>query len=395
MNSTNSKTDTVQTLGDTTSVGRLVVQLRQAIESGEFRVGDKIASLRSLADKCDVTFDAARSAVTRLETMGYLQRRRGSGTYVANWQETGQASQVQPPATVQTRNKSVALLLDNKVHHYGRFYDHLVDCLQLGGFGTSVFTWRHGWGEKEIQPVLEQLEQNPPGAIVIQYFNNGRADERINKLAVKHGIRVISSLTTRVKRPANWHCVEPDVELAASIAVQRLLDQGHKQIGVVVHSRKIDPSLPSQSRKRWTGHSSMIIGAGTRMREHGHGQGMHVYYHQMIDDIIGSSPTHPVNRELMRQWLTSPDCPTAFIGEDVRMAALLRVAEENNIQLPDNFQVVGIGNTPWASLMGFPSVWLREDLVAEHVFNLIQMEDRLFEGVAHRIVLQPQMVERP
>ena len=60
MNSTNSKTDTVQTLGDTTSVGRLVVQLRQAIESGEFRVGDKIASLRSLADKCDVTFDAAR-----------------------------------------------------------------------------------------------------------------------------------------------------------------------------------------------------------------------------------------------------------------------------------------------------------------------------------------------
>lgn len=392
MNPSDLQSNSVQTLGDTTAVGRLVTQLRQAIESGEFRVGDRIASLRSLAEKCDVSFDTARSAVTRLETMGYLQRRRGSGTFVADWTKHQQQQNSTPTAT-RRQIKTVALLLDNKVHHYGRFYDHLIDCLQLGGFGSSVFTWHPGWDEDEIKPVLEQLEDNPPHAIVIQYFNKGQYDQRINAIAQKHGTRVISAMANAQPRPDNWHIVESDTELAAAMAARRLLDQGHEHIGVIVHGRHIDPQRPIISRKRSTGHSSVILGAGCEMRRAGKHQGMHVYYHHIIDQT--SDPMHPENRELVCRWLRSPNCPTAFIGEDFRMAALLRIAQENNIQLPDNFQVIGIGNTPWAALMGFPSIWLREDLLAEHVMNLVQMDDRLFQDVAHRIVLKPQLIERP
>ena len=99
------------------------------------------------------------------------------------------------------------------------------------------------------------------------------------------------------------------------------------------------------------------------------------------------------NKQQAMDWLTSPDRQDAFVGEDYRIAALLRVAFENNIKLPENFQVVGIGNTPWAKLMGFPSVWLREDLAAEHVMNLIQMKDVLFNSFSHQVMIKPKLVE--
>lgn len=382
-------------LGDTTAVGRLVSQMRQAIESGELREGDKIATLRNLADQYDISFDAARGAIARLESLGYLTRKRGSGTFVDNWQRKQQLPVSMRGQAIQTRQQTVALLLDNKVHHYGRFYDHLVDCLQLGGFGTSIFTWRHGWGDQEMVPVLKRLDENPPHTIVVQHLDGGRYYQELDRIAQKHGIRVIFSFMGQHPTPDTWHSVVADSRLAAAMATRHLLDRGHTHIGVVTHKRTISPDEPATQRKRWVGHSEHILGVGEELRRDGLRHALKIYYNHRIDKITGSDAAHPINRELAAQWLASEDCPTAFIGEDYRVAVLLQVAKEKNIALPENFEVVGIGNTPWSTLMNFSSIWLREDLAAQHVMNLIQMSDALFEGVAHRIVLKPQLIERP
>lgn len=382
-------------LADTTAVGRLVSDMRMAIESGQLRVGDKLATLRNLATQYGLSVDAARGAMVRLDEMGYITRRQGSGMFVANWQQARDMAVIGSPVIKHQQKKTISMLLDNKVHHYGRFYDHLVDCLHLGGYNSSVFTWRHGWGDEEMLPVLQSLDESPPFAIVIQQVDGGRYDKQIDAIARKHGIRVISSFLGDHPRPEHWHSVLADGHAAAALAGRYLVERGHRRIGLVVHDRFVDQQEPASTRKRWMGHSNQILGLGHVMRECGIRNGMKVYYNQRIDKIHGSDPTDPINRELIRQWLSSSDCPTAFVGEDYRVAALLRVAQEYNIKLPDNFQVVGIGNTPWASLMNFSSVWLREDLAAHHVINLIQMDASLFESVAHRIKLQPQLVERP
>jgi DNA-binding LacI/PurR family transcriptional regulator len=394
MSQTHIETNSLRVLGDDTAVGRLVSDMRQAIESGQLRVGDKLATLRKLAQQYDISVDAARGAMVRLDELGYVTRRQGSGTYVTQRQMTHDQAPVDHTFIKQQQKKTISMLLDNKVHHYGRFYDHLVDCLHLGGYNSSVFTWRHGWGDEEMLPVLQSLDETPPFAMVIQQIDGGRYDKQIDAIAKKHGIRVISSFLGDHPRPEHWHSVLADGQAAAALAGRYLIERGHQRIGLVVHDRFVDEREPASTRKRWIGHSSQILGLGHAMRDSGIRNGMKVYYNQRIDKIHGSSPSDPINRELIRQWLSSPDCPTAFVGEDHRMAVLLRVAQEYNIQLPDNFQVVGIGNTPWASLMNFSSVWLREDLAAHHVINLIQMDASLFDSVAHRIKLQPQLVER-
>lgn len=397
MATTDMHSDSSHVLGDETAVGQLVTQMRQAIESGKLREGDKVATLRSLAEQYDISFDAARGAIGRLETMGYLTRKRGSGTFVADWQSQKYQQQSISSRLIQRKQQaqSVALLLDNKVHHYGRFYDHLMDCLQLGGFGTTVFTWRQGWGDEEMMPVLEKLDQDPPHTIVIQHLAGGRYYKDLDKIARKHDIRVIFSFMGQHPTPQTWHSVIADSKAASALAAQYLLQHGHRRIGLVTHKRTVNAAEPSTTRKRWVGHSDTILGAGQELRRNGLRHALKIYYHQRIDKIAGSDASHPLNRALAAQWLKEPDCPTAFIGDDFRIAALLQVAKERNIALPGNFQVVGIGNTPWSTLMNFPSVWLREDLAAQHVINLIQMSDALFEGVAHRIMLQPQLVVRP
>jgi DNA-binding LacI/PurR family transcriptional regulator len=365
-------------------VEQLVEQYKTAIESGTIPVGHKVATLRSIAQQNDISYDAARSAMTKLEALGYLVRKQGSGTFVTDWKKRSN----------MTAQKTVALLLDSKVHQFGRFYDQLVSSLQLGGYASSIFTWFAGWGDDEINPVLEQLAQAPPYAIVIQQFCSGHYDKRIDAIARPAGTRVINSFLGTYPRPEGWHAVLASLQQAATLAARHLIDRGHQRIGLLTHHRFIGQPLLSTARKRWNPHTGLILGLGHELRKNHIRHGMRVYYLDRIDPIAGSDPLHPINAALIKQWLMQPNLPTAFIGEDHRMAAILRIANENNIKLPKNFEVVGIGNTPWASFMGFPSVWLREDLAAEHVVNLIKMEDRLYQGVDHQIQIKPQLVLR-
>lgn len=379
---------------DTTAASALITRLRDSIESGELRAGDKLTTIRNLAHEYDITFDAARSAVARLESMGYVIRRRRSGTFVDDsWQSNAHKQMIKTAAIPEQNRKTIALILDARVHHYGRFFDQLILGMQEGGYVPSLFRWRMGWGDQEMQPILEYFENTPPHAIVIQQLNGGRYDQQIQAIANKCGIRVISGFLGNASVPDNWYKVHADEQSAAALAARYLIDKGHKRIGLIVHDRNVLESDPASLRKREYGHTRLILGVGHALREAQIKDGLHIYYQKRISIPQGANPMHQINKELALKWLTDPNRPNAFIGEDYRIAALLRVAFENNIKLPPDFHVVGIGNTPWAELMAFPSVWLHEDLAAEHVLNLIQMSDSLFNSYSYQIMIKPEMVE--
>lgn len=73
-------------MSDTTMPRYLQIynQLRQEIEEGKWRVGDKLPSERDLAISFDVSRMTLRQAVQTLADDGILERKIGSGTYVAD-----------------------------------------------------------------------------------------------------------------------------------------------------------------------------------------------------------------------------------------------------------------------------------------------------------------------
>lgn len=58
-------------------------RLLEAIESGQLKPGDRVLSERELTEQFGVSRMTARQALTELETLGYLYRVQGKGTFVA------------------------------------------------------------------------------------------------------------------------------------------------------------------------------------------------------------------------------------------------------------------------------------------------------------------------
>ena len=62
---------------------RVAEQLRQAIRTGSFGVGQRVPSSRALASHLGVSRTTVVAALTELDGEGWLESRHGSGTYVA------------------------------------------------------------------------------------------------------------------------------------------------------------------------------------------------------------------------------------------------------------------------------------------------------------------------
>jgi GntR family transcriptional regulator, transcriptional repressor for pyruvate dehydrogenase complex len=63
--------------------GEIVSKIRQMIDSGELRVGDRLPPERALAGQFKVSRNSVRQAIQALSEKGILESRQGDGTYVS------------------------------------------------------------------------------------------------------------------------------------------------------------------------------------------------------------------------------------------------------------------------------------------------------------------------
>ena len=71
-------------LGEGVTTDQVVKQIRELIESGELRPGDRLPSERTLADRLGISRPSVRTGLRILSAMGVLQSRHGSGTFMSS-----------------------------------------------------------------------------------------------------------------------------------------------------------------------------------------------------------------------------------------------------------------------------------------------------------------------
>ncbi|MFC2366000.1 MAG: GntR family transcriptional regulator, partial [Streptococcus mutans] len=62
---------------------RIHDQIKKEIDEGLWKIGDRLPSERDLAERFEVSRMTLRQAITLLVEEGILERRVGSGTYIA------------------------------------------------------------------------------------------------------------------------------------------------------------------------------------------------------------------------------------------------------------------------------------------------------------------------
>ena len=79
---------------------RLARRIRGMIQRGQYRVGDRLPAIMEMAKRFGVGHPTVREALKKLETIGVVEIRHGSGVYVSRSEEVLVLASPDYPGTV-------------------------------------------------------------------------------------------------------------------------------------------------------------------------------------------------------------------------------------------------------------------------------------------------------
>lgn len=165
--------------------------------------------------------------------------------------------------------------------------------------------------------------------------------------------------------------VVPNEVQGASVAVQHLLDLGHKKIGFINDRRSKDAGP-----LRLKGYRTTLENAGITVNDN------------YIAHVV--TGTREVD-EVAEKMLSMPDCPSAiFCYNDETAAGVYRVARRLNLRIPEDLSVVGFDNflpiaknlDPQLTTVQLP----HEEMATWVIDSLVKMSDESFKEPAERLI---------
>lgn len=340
--------------------------LRSRIHAGAYRAGAQLPAEQALAAEYAVTHVTLRKALKVLAEEGLVVRRHGAGTFVRReCRETG----VQP---------GLVLYVGDPVSHFYRdLYLEHVRVAQQRDLRLTTHLVPSGAIEDESR-LAQQLEAAP--AVVCQVDVLPTVLQFMDPCAKT--LVVLGTECPRVGRTP-CHCVGSSWQEASRRAFEHLFAVGHRRVAYVSGPDDAVPGKPygwpSPTRHGYMGYrAAMAFCRGAQ---------------EIVAGVIGSDNEDTENR--IAAWLDDQDpWPSAFWCEgDYLAAAILRVAERKGRSAPDDFSLIGLGNTPWCEMLSpaLTSISFGEARLARVAMALALSEP---PGEPSLVTVEPHLVER-
>jgi DNA-binding LacI/PurR family transcriptional regulator len=140
---------------------------------------------------------------------------------------------------------------------------------------------------------------------------------------------------------ASLHRVITDDVAGGQVAVQHLIELGHRRIGYVSDPLENAFNFTS-SRDRFEGYRRALAAASIPFQGRYHGQGEHGRYEA---------------RRLAGQMLALPEPPTAiFAASDTQAMGVLEAARDAGLRVPDELSVIGYDDIEVAEYLGLTTI---------------------------------------
>lgn len=226
--------------------------------------------------------------------------------------------------------------------------------------------------EKQDKILSTMIEHRVGGIILCPVSES--SDEIVNRIN-KLNTPVI--LAVRELEGANCDFVGIDYQAGSKLAVEHLIQQGHRRIAFLGGYRKSSTWI-----KRMEGYSLALNQAGIELDE---------------SLVMDSLPTREGGVEAARQLLSQSNRPTAiFCFSDLVAFGVVQAVREAGLKPGEDIAIMGFDNIPEAEIFYPPlsTVSSFAQQTGKTAANLLHQRITQAEGEKKRIILQPELIAR-
>jgi len=181
--------------------------------------------------------------------------------------------------------------------------------------------------DEERRVIRRLIEQRVDGLIL----TGGGRDPNIYRLIDRHRIPYV--VTWRLDADAKCPCISFDNYAAGRLAMEHLLDLGHKQIGLICGRTDVN----DRALERRTAYEDAL-------RERGIALEPVLIFERDFEFIEG--------KVAMRRMLEGPIRPTAvFAANDIQAIGAIAECRESGLSIPDDISVIGFDDLPVAEFI--------------------------------------------
>lgn len=343
----------------------LVNWIKQQILENELKAGEKFYSEIELAQRFQMSRQTVRQAVGLLEQSGFLERRRGSGTYVSYG---GTSSKREPTKTIGV----ITTYLDSYIFpSIIRGIDHV---LSDKGY-TMQLSFTHNKVENESSALRLMMQKNVDGLIV-----------EPTKSGLYNPNRALYNEISKQNKPlVFFNSYYPDMDYprvcmddhaAGYLAARCLIDAGHTRIAGIFQSDD------SQGHRRYSGYVDALTSAGLEI------QSANILWFTTEDIQYISSDFGRFERCL-------ENCTGVVCYNDQIAYNLVSELRARSVRIPDDMSVIGVDNAELATMCEVPLTTLNHpkeklgEIVAQNIISLIENPE--YDA---SVIFEPVLVER-
>jgi DNA-binding LacI/PurR family transcriptional regulator len=214
-------------------------QLTWLISRGAVVAGDELPSVRSLAGSLGINYHTVRSAYRRLEADGLVETRPGRRSRIARFDPR----HLWPPETA-ARTHLVGVVLPS----LGPFYVELLEGAQDAARSAGVLLVVATTGDDQARALRSIAQLAAKGADGVVVVSHDISNLVAGGEAIAAG-RVLPLVA--VDRPGSVGLsVEADLDGAGYLAVRHLLEDGHREIGLVTLATPLSNVVPIEAGYR-------------------------------------------------------------------------------------------------------------------------------------------------
>lgn len=338
--------------------------LRRKIIAGEFKAGGVLPPEPDLAETFKVNRTTIRRALSILQQEGRIIRQHGRGTFI-----------------LDRRDKMRTILYIGSMHTHGHSEQFAALHAAAIAHGRRIIGLDlRLCAERNTNLIKDYLEESE-----VVVVNDGYYSMAADELAASHHrLIIIGIVAPKIARPAFY--ILNDYGRAARLAIDHLVSLGHRRIALATMGDKgVAPGQKEYEQKVYNDvYTAYRVGLSLN--------GVKDWSQSVL--LRTQSAYEIEDKKNLLNLLMRKNAPTAFICEsDYRAIMLYQAADELNMNIPGDFSVVGMGNTPWCTtwIPRLTSVdFCMEEVAALAIHYCIAREP------AKKIIcrLEPQLVVR-